>query len=226
MMHYLPLIGIAIVVIGFVLRFNPLLVVTVAALATGLSAGLDLPSVIAALGRAFNDNRYVSIIWIVLPVIGLLERYGLQQRARTLIAGFRGATTGRLIFFYFALRQGLAALGLTSVAGHAQTVRPLVAPMAEAAAEAQLGTLDDDTREKVKAHAAAADNIGVFFGEDIFIAIASILLIKGTLETYGIELAPLQLSVWAIPTAILAFFIHGARLFWLDRRLSQRGRAR
>lgn len=223
MMHYLPLIGILIVVIGFVLRFNPLLVVTVAALATGLAAGLDLPSVIEALGRAFNDNRYVSIIWIVLPVIGLLERYGLQQRARALIAGLKGATTGRLLFFYFAIRQGLAALGLTSVAGHAQTVRPLVAPMAEAAAEAQTGALDDETREKVKAHAAAADNIGLFFGEDIFIAIASILLIKGTLETYGIELAPLQLSVWAIPTAILAFLIHGARLFWLDRRLSKKG---
>lgn len=226
MMHYLPLIGILIVVIGFVLRFNPLLVVTVAALATGLAAGLDLPSVIAALGRAFNDNRYVSIVWIVLPVIGLLERYGLQQRARALIAGRKGATTGRLLLFYLAIRQGLAALGLTSVAGHPQTVRPLVAPMAEAAAERQLGTLDDQTREKVKAQAAATDNIGLFFGEDIFIAIASILLIKGTLETYGIELAPLQLSVWAIPTAILAFLIHGTRLLWLDRTLRIAGAGR
>lgn len=219
MMHYLPLIGIAIVVIGFVLRFNPLLVVTVAALATGTAAGFDLVKVVAALGKAFNDNRYVSVIWIVLPVIGLLERYGLQQRARTLIAGLKGATTGKLLLAYLGIRQITAALGLTSVAGHAQTVRPLVAPMAEAAAEQQTGNLDDATREKVKSYAAATDNVGLFFGEDIFIAIASILLIKGTFETYGIELAPLQLSVWAIPTAILAFLIHGARLMLLDRTL-------
>lgn len=219
MMHYLPLIGIAIVVIGFVLRFNPLLVVTVAALATGTAAGFDLVKVVAALGKAFNDNRYVSVIWIVLPVIGLLERYGLQQRARALIAGLKGATTGKLLLAYLGIRQITAALGLTSVAGHAQTVRPLVAPMAEAAAEQQTGNLDDATREKVKSCAAATDNVGLFFGEDIFIAIASILLIKGTFETYGIELAPLQLSVWAIPTAILAFLIHGARLMLLDRTL-------
>ena len=35
-------------------------------------------------------------------------------------------------------------------------------------------------------------------------------------------LEPLQLSVWAIPTAIAAFIIHGARLWWLDRRLARK----
>ena len=37
----LVLSGIGVIVIGFVLRFNPLLVVTVAALVTGWAAGLD-----------------------------------------------------------------------------------------------------------------------------------------------------------------------------------------
>lgn len=217
----LVLSGIVIIVLGFMAGLNPLLVVTIAALATGIAAGLDPLAVVSAFGKAFNDNRYVSVVWIVLPVIGLLERYGLQQRARTLIARFRGATVGRLLIVYLIIRQIAAALGLTSIAGHAQTVRPLVAPMAEAAAEAQ-GAGDAETREEVKAMAAATDNIGLFFGEDIFIAIASILLIKGTFETYGIFLAPLELSVWAIPTAIAALLIHGARLMRLDRRLGAR----
>ena len=220
-MNYLPLIGILIVVVGFLLRFNPLLVVTVAALATGIAAGLDLVAVIAALGKAFNDNRYVTVVYVVLPVIGLLERFGLQQRARALILKLRRATTGRLLLVYLLLRQIGAALGLTHVAGHAQTVRPLVAPMAEAAAEKQHGEIDDPTREKVKSYAAATDNVGLFFGEDIFIAIASILLIKGVFEGYGIILQPLELSVWAIPTAILAFLIHGTRLLLLDRKLGR-----
>ena len=219
----LVLSGILIVVIGFLLRLNPLLVVTVAAFATGLAAGLDLVAVVSAFGRAFNENRYVSIIWILLPVIGLLERYGLQQRARALIAKFRTATTGRLLLLYLLYRQVTAALGLTSVAGHPKTVRPIVAPMAEAAAEQQHGGLDDPTREKVKAYSAATDNVGLFFGEDIFIAIGSILLMKGFLEQYGIILEPLDLSVWAIPTAIAAFLIHGARLLILDRRLKRKG---
>jgi uncharacterized membrane protein len=217
----LVLSGIVIIVLGFMARLNPLLVVTIAALATGIAGGLDPVAVVSAFGKAFNDNRYVSVVWIVLPVIGLLERYGLQQRARTLIAGLKGATVGRLLIIYLIVRQIAAALGLTSIAGHAQTVRPLVAPMAEAAAEAQ-GAGDAETREEVKAMAAATDNVGLFFGEDIFIAIASILLIKGTFETYGINLAPLELSVWAIPTAIAALLIHGARLMLLDRRLGER----
>jgi uncharacterized membrane protein len=78
----------------------------------------------------------------------------------------------------------------------------------------------------LRAHAAAVDNIGVFFGEDIFIAIGSILLIKGVMEQAGFRVLPTELAVWAIPTAIAAFVIHGARLLLLDRRLMRRiGRA-
>src|ERR1041384_6117292 len=151
MSHYLPLAGILIVVLGFALKLNPMLVVTVAALATGMLAGLPVQDVIAWFGKAFNDNRIIAIVWIVLPVIGLLERYGLQQRAAAVIRAMKAATVGRLLILSLLARQGTAALGLISIAGHPQTVRPLVAPMALAAAEKQHGALDEDTEEKVKA---------------------------------------------------------------------------
>jgi uncharacterized membrane protein len=221
-MNYLPLLGILLVVIGFALRFNPLLVVAVAAIVTGLLGGMDFLMVLGTLGHGFNENRYVTITYLVLPVIGILERYGLQQRARTLIGRMRAATTGRILIFYLAFRQLMAAVGLIAVGGHAQMVRPLVAPMAEAAAEKQHGKLDELTCERVKAMSAATDNVGVFFGEDIFLAVASILLIQGSLKGFGIELTPFQLSVWAIPTAICAFLIHGTRLLLLDRKLGRR----
>ena len=214
------LLGIAVIVIGFMLRFNPLLVIMASAGVTGIAAGFDVQAIISAFGKAFNDARYVSIVWIVLPVIGMLEAFGLQERARALISSLKGATIGRLLTGYLLLRQVTAALGLTSIAGHPQTVRPLVAPMAEAAAERQAGSLTEDQREEVKAYSAATDNVGLFFGEDIFLAIGSILLMKGLLEQYGIILEPFELSIWAIPTAIAAFFIHGFRLWLLDRRLS------
>ena len=215
----LVLLGIAVIALGFLLRFNPLLVVAVSALVTGLCAGIDPIAILAAFGKAFNSSRYVSVIYIVLPVIGLLERHGLQERARGLIAGLKGATAGRLLIGYLLFRQLTAALGLTSIAGPAQSVRPLVAPMAEAAAEAQGEPAGGD---HIPAMAAATDNVGLFFGEDIFIAIGSILLMKGVLEGYGIDIQPLHLSLWAIPTAIAATLIHGSRLWWLDRRLAGR----
>ena len=220
-MNYWPLIGIALVVIGFALKFNPLLVVVGAAIATGLLAGLDPVSVIEALGQAFNENRYISVTWIILPVIGLLERYGLQQRARGLIESVRGATMGKLLVIYLAFRQLTAALGMKDIGGHPQAVRPLVAPMAEAAAVKTHGDLPEEEREKVKAMSAATDNVGLFFGEDIFFAIASILLIQGVFESAGYPMTPLQLSVWAIPTAICAFLIHSSRIMTMDRRLGR-----
>lgn len=220
-MNYLPLLGIVLVVLGFALRFNPLLVVVTAAVATGLLAGLDVVAVIEALGKAFNDNRYISVTWIILPVIGLLERNGLQQRARAVIEGMRGATMSMLLIIYLFFRQITAALGMKDIGGHPQAVRPLVAPMAEAAAEQSHGELAEADREKVKAMAAATDNVGLFFGEDIFFAIASILLIQGVFESAGYPLTPLQLSVWAIPTAIFAFIIHSLRIWSLDRRIGR-----
>ena len=223
-MNYLPLLGIALVVLGFALRFNPLLVVAVAGIVTGLLGHMPFLKVLGTLGHGFNENRYVTIIYILLPIIGILERYGLQERARTLILQMRGATTGRVLLLYLGFRQILSALGLTSVAGQAQTVRPLVAPMAVAAAEKQHGELDEATSERVKSMAAATDNVGLFFGEDIFLAIASILLIQSTLKSFGIELTPFQVSVWAIPTAICAFQSHGARLLLLDRTLARHPR--
>ena len=217
----LVLIGVAIVVVGFAVRANPLLVVTLAGLATGLASGHNLHDVIAGFGKAFNDSRYVAIVWLVLPVIGLLERGGLRERARDVVAKFRGATTGRVLMAYFAVRQVAAALGLTALGGQAQMVRPLIAPMAEGAAEQRFGELPLATRWFIRAHAAATDNVAVFFGEDIFVAIGSILLIAGFLQENGIIVQPSRLALWAIPTGVAAAVIHCTRLVLLDRRLAR-----
>jgi uncharacterized membrane protein len=215
----LTLLGVLVIVGGFAAGLNPLLVVAAAAIVTGLAGGLDFIEVVSAFGRAFNENRYVSIAWLVLPAIGALERAGLQERARDLITRLKVMTTFRLLLLYLLLRQITAALGLTALGGHPQMVRPLMAPMAEAAAEIKLGALPSGSRERVRAQTAATDNVGLFFGEDIFIAIGSILLMRGFLQQNGILVEPLDLSVWAIPTAIAAFIIHAVRLYVFERRL-------
>ncbi len=219
----LTLLGVAVVIVGFAARFNPLLVVVVSALVTGLAAGMRPEEVLAAFGKAFNENRYVSVAWLVLPAIGVLERAGLQERARTLIAGIRAVTVGRLLLVYMLLRQLTAGIGLISIAGHAQTVKPLVAPMAEAAAELNDPNISIEEREKVRALAAATDNVALFFGEDVFLAIGSILLMVGFMEQSGIAVQPFELSMWAIPTAVAAFLVHGARLLLRDATAKKAG---
>lgn len=219
MIDYWPLVGILLVVVGFALKLNPMLVVTASALATGLIAGMDLREVIATFGKAFNDNRIIAIVWIVLPVIGSLERFGLQQRAAHLIRSMKRATVGKFLILYLGYRQVISAIGLHSTAGHPQTVRPLVAPMALAAAEKSHGELTNDEADEVKAMSAATDNVGLFFGEDIFFAIGSIVLIQATLATYGYALTPIELALWAVPTAIGAFLIHGFRLWRFEQSM-------
>ena len=226
----LVLIGIAVVVVGFVARINPLVVILVAAITTGVLAavgpGVDARDLVAAgvdticrFGQAFNDNRYFHITWLVLPVIGLLEHAGLQERARDLVTQVKAATAGRLMLIYLIVRQATSALGLTSLGGHPQMVRPLIAPMAEGAAETEHGPLTNRARFRIRGMAAGTDNIGLFFGEDIFIAIGSIVLIVGFLEQAGVRVEALHVSLWAIPTAIVALLVHGSRLLMFDRQV-------
>jgi uncharacterized membrane protein len=220
-MNYWPLLGIAIVVIGFVRRMNPALVVVVAAITSGLLAGLSVPDLLALIGRSFVSNRFVLILIMTLPTIGLLERAGLRERAHSWIAGLRQLTLARLLITYLGVRQFLSTLGLITIAGHPQTVRPLLAPMAEAAAEKIDPTLDDVQRDRVKALAAATDNIGLFFGEDVFLAFGGVLLIQGFLAQNGVELDPRNIAIWALPTAIAAFVIHASRIAWFQRGLQR-----
>lgn len=214
-----PLLGVAVVVAGFALRRNPVLVVVIAGLVSGIAAGISIPDLLALFGKTFVDIRVLLLFLLTLPAIGLLEHFGLRERARSWIAGFRGLTLTRFQISYLGLRQLLSMIGLNHVAGHAQTVRPLVAPMSEAAAERSLGPLTDDERATVRASAAATDNVGLFFGEDVFMAFGAVLLIQGFYSNNGIQIEPLSISLWALPTAVAAFIIHSVRTRLLQRRL-------
>jgi len=221
-MNAWPLLGVAVVVAGFVLRFNPVLVVVVAGIVSGVASGMDLGDLLALLGTSFVSNRVLLLFTLTLPVIGLLEHYGLRERAQAWIASFRRLSLARLLISYLGLRQLLSMCGLIDIAGHAQTVRPLIAPMSESAADRDAGThLGDDERARVRALAAATDNIGRFFGEDVFLAFGAVLLIQGFYERQGIHLEPIQIALWALPTAIAAFVIHATRIWWFQRRLTR-----
>ena len=97
----LPLVGIAIVVLGFAFRVNPLLVVASAAIATGLGAGHSLTDVVGEFGKAFINSRSVAVVWLALPVIA----YGSKGLSRP---GQREYSDGTLVELPL---QALVALG-------------------------------------------------------------------------------------------------------------------
>lgn len=221
-LNYWPLLGVAWVVVGFVLRMNPVIVVVSAGLVSGIAAGKTIAELLALLGDSFVSNRALLMFAMTLPTIGLLERAGLREHALRWIAQWRGLTLARLLTGYLAVRQGLSTVGLIDIAGHAQTVRPLLAPMSESAAEKPHGLLPRDEIQRVHALAAATDNVGRFFGEDVFLAFGAVLLIQGFYAEHGIMLEPLQIALWAIPTAIAAFVIHAVRIVLFQRALDRR----
>lgn len=217
----IKLIGILVVAIGFALRLNTLLVVMAAGIITGLVAGMPCNDIIAQFGKFFVDNRYMTLpVVLIAPVIGLLERYGLQERAETLIRRAKAATAGRVILLYTAVRQISISLGV-NIGGHAAGVRPLVAPMAEGAARARHGELSEKTVERIRAHAAAGENVGNFFGEDIFIAVGAILLMKGFFDSVKLDVSVWAMALWGIPTALVAFGVTWWRMGVLDRRIAR-----
>jgi uncharacterized membrane protein len=217
-----PLIGVAVIIVGFVLRANPVLVVIVAGIVTGLAAAMPLDKILATLGSSFIKTRNLPLILLLpLAIIGLLERYGLKEHAQASIARIQSATAGRLLIVYLFVREVSAALGLTSLGGHPQMVRPLIAPMAEGATENRYGSIPDKLRYKIRAMSAATDNVGLFFGEDVFVAFGAIVLMQTILRAEGIEVNPLHVALWGIPTAISAFIIHAYRLRRLDGYIVQ-----
>jgi uncharacterized membrane protein len=224
-MNYWPLLGVAVIVLGFALRLNAVPVVVTAALVSGLLSSMSLPVLLALLGKSFVSSRMLLLFVLTLPAIGLLERAGLREHAQRWMSRLHGLTLARLLIGYLLIRQLLATAGLTGVAGAAQTVRPLLAPMGEAAAEKILPSLDQADREELRAIAAATDNVGRFFGEDVFIALGAVLLIQGFYSQHGIELSPLSIALWALPTAIAAFVIQSVRVWLYQRRLQRRAAA-
>ena len=136
-MEYLKLIGILIIVVGFALKWDVIAVVLISGLVTGLVSGLDFVQILEIMGKAFVDNRLMSIFLISFPAIALIERYGMKERAAELIGKIKNATAGKVLSIYMVVRILASAMSIR-LGGHVQFVRPLILPMSEAAGETSI----------------------------------------------------------------------------------------
>lgn len=181
----IKLIGVLIIVIGFMLKLDTIAVVLVAGLATGLVAGMGFVEILEVLGGAFVSTRYMTLLLLTLAVVGILERNGLRERAEICISKLKSATCGKVMSLYIFIRTVAAILSLR-MGGHVQFIRPLIYPMAKGAAERE-GKLTEKLDEELKGHVNAVENYGNFYGQNGFIASSGVLLIVGTLKELGVE---------------------------------------
>ena len=127
-MEYLTLIGIVIIVAGFALKLDVLATVIISGIVTGLISGMSFVEILEILGSSFVSNRLMSIFLIIFPVIAIIERYGLKERAAYLIGKIKNASAGKVLAIYSVVRTIASALNIR-IGGVVQFVRPLVLPM-------------------------------------------------------------------------------------------------
>lgn len=223
----IKLIGIVIVVIGFIMKFDTLATVVVAGLVTGLISGMSILDILNTLGTAFLTNRTATLFILTLPVVGLCERMGLRDKAVDLIKGLKGATTGRLLSIWQAVRTVASAFSLR-IGGHPQFIRPLINPMAQAAAIAKYGDIDEETEEDIKGMAAGTENYGNFFAQNCFMGSSGTLLIVATIneifKSNGINqsVTANQIALWSIPIAVISVVVGVAYALWFDTKLAKK----
>ncbi|MBI9094814.1 MAG: DUF969 domain-containing protein [Sphaerochaeta sp.] len=218
-MELLKLIGVLIVIIGFVLKKDTIATVVIAGVVTGLVAGMPFIEILNTLGKSFISQRTATLFVLTLPIIGICERYGLKDKAVDLIKKAKGATAGRIISLYLGVRALAAAFSLR-LGGHPQFVRPLVNPMAQAAAVAKFGEVDEKTEDKIKGYSAANENFGNFFAQNCFMGASGTLLIVATLNGQGYDINALQIAMMSIPIAVVAVLVGIVHNVFLDKKLA------
>lgn len=215
----MQLIGILVIVVGFILKLDTIAVVLSAGVLTGLLGGMNMVEILNTLGSTFVTQRSMALFLLLLPIIGLCERYGLKERAIYLIKKLKGMSAGRISTLYLFIREIALAAGIKL--GQAEFVRPLIEPMAQGAAISQYGDLDEETEEMIKAMTAASDNIGNFFAQNIFVANSGVLLIVETLEGLGYNVDALTVTNAAIPVAIIALVFAFIQNTLIDRKVAR-----
>ncbi len=224
-MEYLKLIGILIIVVGFALKWDVIAVVLISGLVTGLVSGLDFVQILEIMGKAFVDNRLMSIFLISFPAIALIVRYGMKERAAELIGKIKNATAGKVLSIYMVVRILASAMSIR-LGGHVQFVRPLILPMSEAAGETSIKkTLNEKQSERIKGLAAAVENYGNFFGQNIFLGNSGVLLIQGTLAAAGYEVTLGSIAQASIPVGIVVTIFTIIQVLLADRKLKKEAQA-
>lgn len=220
-MELLKLLGIVIVILGFALKKDPILIIVCAALVTAFVGDLSIIQLLETFGKVFVANRSMTIFITVMLVTGTMERNGLREAASTLIGKVKGATPGSILGTYAVIRGifGSFNVGIGGVAGF---VRPVLMPMTTGSIESKGLTPHEKHVEGIKSMAAAVENIIWFFCQVLFVGGAGALLVQSTLAGLGYKVELIDLAKVEIPVAIFAIIVTVVYFFIRDKALMKK----
>lgn len=221
-MELVKLLGVLIVIAGFALKLDSILIILLALVTTGIVGNLGVGGFLETVGVNFVSNRSMAIFIMMLLITGVLERNGLREAAADLIKKVKGASAGKIIAAYGVMRGFFGAfnVGFGGVSGF---VRPVVLPMAEATIKNEgHEEVKEDYLEDIKGMSAAMENVIWFFFQVLFVGGSGGILVKNTLESLGYQVELIELAAVEIPIAIVAFFVVCIVTLVTDKKLKKK----
>ena len=199
----IKLVGILIIIVGFALKLDSILIIMLSAIVTAIAGGLTPVELLSTLGETFVNNRSMAIFILIMLVTGTLERNGLKEAAAQLISKIKNPSSGKVIAAYGVMRGIFGAFNI-SFGGVAGFVQPIIMPMAIGAVEAEGNEIHEEHEEQIKGMASAMENIAWFFCQVLFVGGSGGLLIQGTMAGLGYDVDLASLAKVAVPTALVA----------------------
>ena len=211
-MELIKLLGVLIVIVGFALKLDSILIIFLALIATGIVGGLGVGGLLETIGTNFVANRSMAIFIMILLVTGTLERNGLREAAANLIRKVKSATAGKLVAVY----------GMLNALFGAGFIRPVLLPMIEGAISNKEGKANEDHVEEAKGLAVAMQNFTWFFFQVLFVGGAGGILVQTTLAGLGYEVELIDLAAAEIPVALVALVVSCAFVIVKDNKLMKK----
>ena len=215
-MELIKLLGVLIVIVGFALKLDSILIIFLALITTGIVGGLGVGGLLETIGTNFVANRSMAIFIMILLVTGTL-----REAAANLIRKVKSATAGKLVAVYGMLNALFGAFNV-SFGGVAGFIRPVLLPMIEGAISNKEGKANEDHVEEAKGLAVAMQNFTWFFFQVLFVGGAGGILVQTTLAGLGYEVELIDLAAAEIPVALVALVVSCAFVIVKDNKLMKK----
>lgn len=212
------MLGVLVVIIGFALKLEPIAIIVVSAIVTAVCGGINVVDLLTSVGTTFVANRNQLITIILMILTGTLEKNGLKEAGAALIRKAKGLTTGMLIAIWGVLDE-IFIIFKIPIGGIPSYVRPILMPMTLGIIESKGYEVAPEHEETIKALYGKDYNVSNFFGQCLFAANSSVLLIQSTLASIGYEVDVMQIVAVQIPVALFAMLVNATQTLIVDGRM-------
>ena len=214
----LSLLGVVVVVIGFAMKMQPITIISISAIVTAVCGQIPVEEFLNIIGKSFTANRTQLVALIAMVLTGSLERNGLRIAGAELIKNVKGLTSSMLISVWCVLSH-LFIIFKIPIGGINSYVRPILMPMTIGAIEAKGYEPTPEHVETIKALYGKGSNLANFFGQCLFAANSSVLLIQSTLANIGYDVDVMQIVMVQVPVALFAMVVSASQSYLVDKKM-------